>query len=150
VLFVFFISKVHPAWHKVDYSSRITKSTPRGTKSTIVVASKVRSARQSKVDFGFQVTFSKLTSRGTNSTSVFKSCSKVRSDGTTTSQAPRLNAKLLLEISPTRGATLKLLLEHNVSRLRSLSCSGAPHQQLLDVAHTALLPRGLHAAIVLG
>jgi hypothetical protein len=33
--------------------------------------------------------------------------------------------------------------------LRSLSSSGAPHQQLLDVAHVTLLSRGLHAARVL-
>jgi hypothetical protein len=48
------------------------------------------------------------------------------------------------------GAALKLLLEDNFSRLRSLPISGAPHQQILDVAHTALLSRGLHAARVLG
>jgi hypothetical protein len=69
---------------------------------------------------------------------------KVRSDGTTTSQASRLDAKLLLGISPARG-----LLEDNFSMLCSLSSSGAPHQSLLDVAHTALLSRGLHAARVL-
>jgi hypothetical protein len=36
------------------------------------------------------------------------------------------------------GAALKLLLEDNFSRLRSLLSSRAPHQQLLDMAHTAL------------
>jgi hypothetical protein len=36
------------------------------------------------------------------------------------------------------GAALKLLLEDNFSSLCSLSSSGAPHQQLLEVAHTAL------------
>jgi hypothetical protein len=72
--------------------------------------------------------------------------SKVRFDGMTTSQAPRLYTKLLLGISPVRGLHLK----DNFSRLRSLSSSGAPHQQLLDMAHMALLSWGLHAARVLG
>jgi hypothetical protein len=48
------------------------------------------------------------------------------------------------------GATLKLLLEDNSSRLRLLSSSGAPYQHLLNVAHMALLSQGLHAARVLG
>jgi hypothetical protein len=48
------------------------------------------------------------------------------------------------------GVALKLLLEDDSSRLRLLSSSGDPYQQLLDVAHTALLSRGLHAARVLG
>jgi hypothetical protein len=54
VLFVFCILKVHPVWRKVDYCSRISKSAPRGIKSTSVFKSllKVRSARH-KVDFGF-------------------------------------------------------------------------------------------------
>jgi hypothetical protein len=39
-------------------------------------------------------------------------------------------------------AVLKLLLEDNFSRLCSLSSSRAPHQQLLNVAHTTLLSRG--------
>jgi hypothetical protein len=36
------------------------------------------------------------------------------------------------------GAALNILLEDKFSMLHSLSSSGAPHQQLLDVAHTAL------------
>jgi hypothetical protein len=47
------------------------------------------------------------------------------------------------------GDALKLLLEGDSSRLRLLSSSRAPYQQPLDVAHTALLSRGLHAARVL-
>jgi hypothetical protein len=37
------------------------------------------------------------------------------------------------------GATLKILLKDNLSMLRMLSCSGDLQQQLLDVAHMALL-----------
>jgi hypothetical protein len=53
------------------------KSTPRGTKSTTVVACKVCFTWQSKVDF--QSRISKSAPRGTKSTSVFKSHFKVRS-----------------------------------------------------------------------
>jgi hypothetical protein len=48
------------------------------------------------------------------------------------------------------GAALGIQLENNFNMLRSLSSSGAPHQSLLDVAHIALLSRGLHVARVLG
>jgi hypothetical protein len=48
------------------------------------------------------------------------------------------------------GATLKILLEDNFNMLHSLSSSGAPHQQVLDVTHMALLSWGLHATRVLG
>jgi hypothetical protein len=56
----------------------------------------------SKVDFGFQVAFQSPLCRHLKLTSV---ASKVRSDGMTTSQAPRLDAKLLLGISPARRYT---------------------------------------------
>jgi hypothetical protein len=70
-----------------------------------------------KVDFGFQVAYQNpLSHDNLKSTLVFKSHSKVRSagkstsvaykvrsDGTTTSQAPRLDAKLLLGNSSSRG-----------------------------------------------
>jgi hypothetical protein len=59
---------------------------------------KVRFARH-KVDFGFQVAL-KSTLPASKVTSV---ASKVRSDGKATSQAPRLDAKLLLGISLARG-----------------------------------------------
>jgi hypothetical protein len=55
-----------------------------------------------------------------------------------TSQAQRLDTKLLLGNSPARGAELKLLLKNNSSKLRSLSSSGPLQQLLLDVAHTTL------------
>jgi hypothetical protein len=41
--------------------------------------------------------------------------------------------------SQTRGLSTKLLLDDNSSSLYKLSSSGAQHQQLLDVAPTALL-----------
>jgi hypothetical protein len=106
-------------WRKVDFQSRISKSVAHDTKSTSVFKShlkvrftrqlkstsvfkshlKVRSARH-KVDFGFQVAFLSPHCRHLKSTLV--AC-KVRFDGTATSQAPRLDAKLLLGISPSRG-----------------------------------------------
>jgi hypothetical protein len=56
--------------------------------------------RHPKVDFGFQVASQGSHCRHLKSTSV---TSKVCYDDTTTSQAPRLDAKLLFEISPARG-----------------------------------------------
>jgi hypothetical protein len=67
-----------------------------------------------------------------------------------TFQAPRLDAEITTRNLSSSGAALNILLKDNFNMLRSLSSSGAPYQQLLDVAHMALLSRGLHAARVLG
>jgi hypothetical protein len=68
---------------RLRFSSRILKSAPRGTKSTSVFKSHFKSPH-----CGYP-----------KSTSV---TSKVRFDGMATSQAPRLDAKLLFRISPAR------------------------------------------------
>jgi hypothetical protein len=65
-------------------------------------------AAQSRLRFSSHI--SKSAPHGTKSTSVFKSHSKVRFDSTTTSQAPRLDAKLLLGISLARGLLSKYYL----------------------------------------
>jgi hypothetical protein len=67
-----------------------------------------------------------------------------------TFQARRLNAEITTRNLSSSGAALNILLKDNFSMLRSLSSSGAPYQQLLDVAYMALLSRGLHTARVLG
>jgi hypothetical protein len=75
-LFVFSDFLFALAFRKVLFVFHL-KSTPRGTKSTIVVACKVRFTWQSKVDF--QSRISKSAPRGTKPTSVFKSHFIVRS-----------------------------------------------------------------------
>jgi hypothetical protein len=67
-----------------------------------------------------------------------------------TFEAPRLYAEITTQNLSSSGAALNILLEDNFSILRLLSNSGALYQQLLNVAHMALLSRGLHAARVLG
>jgi hypothetical protein len=67
-----------------------------------------------------------------------------------TFQAPRLDAEITTRNLSSSGAALNILLKDNFSMLLSLSSSGDPYQQLLDVAHMALLSRGLHATRVLG
>jgi hypothetical protein len=100
VLFIFCVlSPPRVAQSRLWFSSHISKSSIRGNlKSTSVFNShiKVRSTRQPKVDFGFQVASQSPHCRHLKSTSV---ASKVRYDGTPTSQAPRLDAKLLFRIS---------------------------------------------------
>jgi hypothetical protein len=77
-LFVFSDFSFALAFRKVLFVFLHLKSTPRGTKSTAAVASKVRFTRQSKVDFFSRN--SKSAPRGFRKlTSVFKSHLKVRS-----------------------------------------------------------------------
>jgi hypothetical protein len=87
---------------KVDFGFQVASQSPlHRSQSRFRFSSRILMSAllTSKVDFGFQVAFSILFYQHLKSTSV---ASKVRSDGTTTSQAPRLNTKLLLEISPAR------------------------------------------------
>jgi hypothetical protein len=60
-----------------------------------------------------------------------------QASATTSQDAPRTSTDAAS--SQTRGLRTKSLLDNNSSSLRWLSSSGAQHQQLLDVAPTALL-----------
>jgi hypothetical protein len=78
-------------------------------------------------------------------TSIFIYASLLSSQALTTTFQYALRTSIGAASSQTRGLHNKLLLDNNSSSLRWLSSSGTQHQQLLDVAPTALLTTSLGA-----